>query len=155
MLVRGAPVDLQDRLCHGAGHGAWRAQNGGVEAQAPGQEFVAPGGSELGREQRVNGCHVGGAVQEEFVIEPEEGELDALAAVRGQAHQATDFRCRLLVSTAHMGRVGRQEPRVEALSVVDGRPGHALGECIVAAFPGRLGSGHEEVRSPVPAGQAE
>ncbi len=144
---------LQARLCR-VDHGP-RAQSGGVEAQTPGQEFVAPGGMGLCREQRVNGCHVGRAVQEELMVEPEEGDLDALAGVRSQAGQAFDFRCGLLVSTAHVGRVGRQESRVETPTFVDGRPGHALGERIVTPFPGRLGSGDEEVRSPVPAGEAE
>ena len=54
-----------------------------------------------------------------------------------------------------MRGVGRQEPRLEALSLVDGRPGHALGERVLAAFPGRLGARHEEIRTPVAAAEAE
>ena len=139
---------------HCLGHGP-RTASEGVEAQAPGQEFVAPGGMELGREQRVDGAHVGGSVQEEFVIEPKEGDLDTLARVRGQAHQAVEFGCGLLGSTAHVGRIGRQESGVEARSLVDGRPGHALGERILAAFSGRPGSSYEEIRTPFPAGEAQ
>ena len=82
-------VRLRNRL-HRLDHGP-RASSGGVEAQASGKEFVAPGGMEIGREQRVNGCHVGGAVQEEFVIELEEGDLDALARLGGHARQAVDL----------------------------------------------------------------
>ena len=132
-----------------------RAPNERVEAEPPGQELVAPDRIEVHGEERVDARHVGAAVQEEVVVEAQEGDLDALAGLRGLALQGVEFRRRLLVPSAHVRRLGRQEPRLEALPVVDGGAGHALGQRVVAALPGRLGSGHEEIRTPVAAGEAK
>ena len=106
-------------------------------------------------QERVDARHVGAAVQEEFVVEAQEGDLDALVGLRGLALRGSEFRRRLLVPSAHVRCLGRQEPRLEARPVVAGRTCHALGQRVIAALPGRLRSGHEEIRTSVAAGEAK
>ena len=145
--------DLGDRF-RGADDGA-RAPNEGVEAESPGQELVTPYRINVCGEERVDARHIGAAVQEEFVVEAQEGDLYALVGLRGLALQGSELRRRLLVAPAHMRCLGRQELRFEALPVGAGRARHALGQRVIAALPGCLRSGHEEIRTSVAAGEAK
>ena len=145
--------DLRDRY-HGVDHGAG-APNEGVEAEPPGQELVMPYRIDACAEERIDTRHIGAAVQEEVVVEAQEGDLDALVGLGGLALQSLEFRRRLLMPSAHVRCLGGQERRLEALPVVAGGACHALDQLVIAALPGRLRSGHEEIRTAVAAGEAK
>ena len=66
-----------------------------------------------------------------------------------------EFPSGLLVSPAHVGRLRREESRLEPLSVLHGRTSQAFGEHVVATLAGGLGAGHQKVRASVSADELQ
>jgi hypothetical protein len=134
--------------------GAWPAGEP-LEEEAPGQQLVVPDRVTHDAEQVVDGADVGSALAEEGVVEAQERHPDLLGDRSRTRFERRQLLLGLPGAAAGVGCLRRQQLGLEPGAVVDGRPGHALGQLEVALVARRLGTGQEQFRASAATHQAQ